>query len=273
MAIIRILLLSVFCVHVLYAQEPRGISYQGVVLYPSVELPGIDSKVTPYSEKDVCFRFSIYDNTKTFEYSETHRTSTDYYGQVNLIIGRGDNPTTANRLDIIKWNGTAKFLKVELDYSASCADWEEVSYDELNYVPFAFYALNSQASNIFTQGIAPIVVNGSGSNVDPVVIEFDGGLKDLNDVDLTTTAPVANNALIFDGTNWIAKSDNRLVNEIIANTGDIQFNTIVTYSDLNSIEVYRNGVNVKFKSVNANTIELQEAVCLNGDLIKIIQYQ
>lgn len=121
MALIKKLLLALFLcsVSVLYAQ--KGISYQGVVLYPSVELPGIDSKVTPYSEKDVCFRFSIYDDTNALEYSETHTTTTDYYGQVNFIIGRGDNPSIAGRLEVLKWDGTAKFLKVELDYSDSCS--------------------------------------------------------------------------------------------------------------------------------------------------------
>ena len=273
MAIKNVLFCLLF-LGVIYAQDPRGISYQGVVLYPAVELPGIDSKTTPYSEKDICFRFSIYNSTNTFEYSETHRTTTDYYGQVNLIIGRGDNPSILGRLDALSWDGTAKFLKVELDYSASCTNWEEISYDELNYVPFAFYALNSQSSQIFAQGKKPIIVNGTGTNTDPVIVEFDGELNDLNDVDFSSAAPVMGQKLIFDGTSWVAKSDDdRLVSEIIANTGDIRFTTLATYTNLNSIEVYRNGISVKFKSVNTNTIELLEAVCLSGDQIKIIQYQ
>ena len=40
----------------------KGISYQGVILYPTIEIPGIDSNVTPYSEKDVCIRFGVYDD-------------------------------------------------------------------------------------------------------------------------------------------------------------------------------------------------------------------
>ena len=30
-----------------------GISYQGFIFYPSVELPGVDSQVTPFSNRDV----------------------------------------------------------------------------------------------------------------------------------------------------------------------------------------------------------------------------
>ena len=128
-----------------------GISYQGIILYPSVELPGVDSQVTPYSNKDVCIRFSIYDEFGNLEYTETHNTTTDYYGQVSLVIGRGDNPSVPGRLVDLNWDGLPKFLKVEIDYTASCTDWTEVSYDEMNYVPFAFYALNTGDDNQLIQ--------------------------------------------------------------------------------------------------------------------------
>ena len=166
MAVSKWFILGLFFCGIIYAQEPRGISYQGVVLYPKVELPGIDSKVTPYSEKDVCFRFSIYDDTNTLEYSETHTTTTDYYGQVNLVIGRGDNPLIPGRLDAIQWDGTTKFLEVELDYSALCTDWEEVSYNELNYVPFAFYALNSGGTGTDNQNLTAATLTGTTLQID-----------------------------------------------------------------------------------------------------------
>ena len=128
-----------------------GISYQGIILYPSVELPGVDSQVTPFSNRDVCIRFSIYDEFGNLEYTETHNTTTDYYGQVSLVIGRGDNPSVPGRLVDLNWDGLPKFLKVEIDYTASCNDWTEVSYDEMNYVPFAFYALNTGDDNQLIQ--------------------------------------------------------------------------------------------------------------------------
>ena len=230
MALIKKLLLGLFLCSVGILSAQKGISYQGVVLYPSVELPGIDSKVTPYSEKDVCFRFSIYDDANVLEYSETHTTTTDYYGQVNLIIGRGDNPSIPGRLEVLKWDGTAKFLKVELDYAASCSSWEEIAYDELNYVPFAFYALNSQASVVSVQGAPPINVTGTVTTTDPVDITFDGGLNDLNDVNLIT-APVANDVLVFNGTDWEAgTTDSDVTNEIQIVDVD-GTNKTITYTD------------------------------------------
>jgi hypothetical protein len=172
----------IFCLVCSFGFAQRGISYQGVILYPTVEIPGVDSTVTPYSEREVCLRFTIYDQNNVLEYSETHTTTTDYYGQVNLVIGRGDNPSLANRLDGLRWDGTAKFLEVDLDYSAVCMDWTNISYSELNYVPFAFYALNSQSSVVSVQGTPPIDVTGTGSTTNPVIVTFDGGLNNLNDV-------------------------------------------------------------------------------------------
>jgi len=190
MALAKKLFFGLLLCGVLHAQNPRGISYQGVVLYPSVELPGIDSRVTPYSERDVCFRFSIYDDTDALEYSETHNTSTDYYGQVNLVIGRGDNPLIPGRLDDLKWDGTAKFLKVELDYAALCTDWEEISYSELNYVPFAFYALSSGGSNSDDQNLTGATLtgttlqidieNGNSTSVDLATLQDGTGTDDQN---------------------------------------------------------------------------------------------
>jgi hypothetical protein len=245
MVIIKKLFFSLFFCAILYAQEPRGISYQGVVLNPLVELPGIDSKVTPYSEENVCFRFSIYDNTNTLEYSETHNTVTDYYGQVNLVIGRGDNPLIPGRLDNIRWDGTTKFLQVEIDYSASCTDWEKISCDELNYVPFAFFALNSGSANAGNQnliaGTKPGEIEISGGNTviiniddvdsDPtneiqtivsadtgnlVTTGTDGGallikadleeVLDLHDAaDVTITTPAENEILAYESGEWVNK--------------------------------------------------------------------
>ncbi len=229
MALINKLLFGLFLcsVSILYAQ--KGISYQGVVLYPSVELPGIDSKVTPYSEKDVCFRFSIYDNINVLEYSETHSTTTDYYGQVNLIIGRGDNPSIAGRLEVLKWDGTVKFLKVELDYSASCSSWEEVAYDELNYVPFAFYALNSSGSGNDNQNLTGATLSGTVLQIDieggsPASVDLvslqDGTGTDNQNLNLTgNTLSISNGSTTVDLSPYLDNSDSQDV--VVDLTSDI----------------------------------------------------
>ena len=250
----------------------KGISYQGVILYPTVEIPGIDSNVTPYSEKDVCIRFGVYDDSNLLEYSETHNTRTDYYGQINLVIGRGDNPSLASRLEGLRWDGTAKFLKVELDYNGTCSGWTDVSYDELNYVPFAFYALESEQSTFVGQGNAPIIVTGSGNITDPLTVSFNGSLNDLSDVDLSIP-PITGQILRYDGTSWIADNStlSQVVSKLLATSGQTQFNTPNTITDINNISVFRNGINVDFISLGGNVIELVGLSCFAGDKIKIVQ--
>ena len=262
-----------------WSQEPKGMAYQGTVIEPVVEIPGVDSTVTPFSEKEVCFRFTIYDDTQTVEYTETHTTTTDYFGQVNLVIGRGDDPSDPLRLESLRWDGTAKYLEVEVDYAASCTNFEVVSPDfpenELHYVPFAFYALGASSNVIDVNATAPIVVSGSGTIADPLLISFNGGLNDLNDVDLTTTPPTANQTLVFDGTQWVPGQN--LSVQLVANynavDGDTDFATPATITDINNIDVYRNGVRVDFVIIDPNTIQLDGISCYLDDQIKIIQLQ
>ena len=197
MAIKQIAYSLIFCLACSFGFAQRGISYQGVILYPTVEIPGVDSSVTPYSERDVCMRFSIYDENNVLEYIETHTTTTDYYGQVNLVIGRGDNPSPASRLDGLRWDGTAKFLKVDLDYDAACINWTDVSYDELHYVPFAFYALNADGVGTDNQNLTGDTLtgtslqidieNGTSATVDLAPLQVGAGTDDQNLTGATLT--------------------------------------------------------------------------------------
>jgi hypothetical protein len=68
-----------------------------------------------------------------------------------------------------------------------------------------------------------------------------------------------------------------LFQEFIANhiavNGQTQFTTPMPITDINKINVYRNGVRLNFSMVNANTIELETGVvCYQNDYIKIVQF-
>ena len=71
----------------------------------------------------------------------------------------------------------------------------------------------------------------------------------------------------------------RYVEEYTAADGDIQFavpQTITNATDLDNIDVYRNGVRIDFTQVNTTTIELDLgalAGCYSGDEIRIVQLQ
>lgn len=58
----------------------------------------------------------------------------------------------------------------------------------------------------------------------------------------------------------------------IAVNGQTQFVTPLPYTDIDKLDVYRNGTRVTFTSVNSTTIALEpEATCYNGDEVRIVQ--
>ncbi len=59
---------------------------------------------------------------------------------------------------------------------------------------------------------------------------------------------------------------------IIANDGQTQFNPPGVITDIDKIDVYRNGARIAFSLIDATTIELEpEAICYQGDEIRIVQ--
>lgn len=59
---------------------------------------------------------------------------------------------------------------------------------------------------------------------------------------------------------------------IIATNGQTQFSPPGTITDIDKIDVYRNGARVAFSLINATTIEIEaEATCFDGDEIRIVQ--
>ena len=101
---------------------------------------------------------------------------------------------------------------------------------------------------------------------------FDGSLNNLSDVDLSIP-PISGQILRYDGTNWIAGNStlSQVVSKLSAASGQTQFNTPNTITDINNISVFRNGISVDFISLGVNVIELVGISCFAGDKIKIIQ--
>lgn len=50
---------------------------------------------------------------------------------------------------------------------------------------------------------AGVGLSGGGSLANDITIDLDASIDDLNDVDTTSTPPVAGDALVFDGTDWV----------------------------------------------------------------------
>lgn len=95
---------------------------------------------------------------------------------------------------------------------------------------------------------------------------------------LETVAPDNYNVVMLDPTTGILyKSPPSLITKQvqllhIASDGQTQFNTPLQISDIDKLEVYRNGVRIGAAFVNPNTIELESGVIpVSGDEIRIVQ--
>ena len=129
---IYLTLLSCFIAIVTIAQTP-GFSYQAVILNPDVQsLPGNDVEQGLLSESDIAIRFTI-ENSVGIEYQETHTTKTDAYGMVHLMVGQGT--ATLGNFTEVAWIGAEKYLKVEIDFTASGASYESLDRQALTYLP------------------------------------------------------------------------------------------------------------------------------------------
>lgn len=139
---IYFLFVFLFC-SAIFAQT-QGITYQAVILNPEGQnIPGYNNQRAPLANKNICIRFNIYSGT-TLEYQETHLTTTDEFGMVNLVIGNGTSVGgTASTFSGIVWSGAPKNLMVEVDVKANCTNFIEISNQPLTAVPYALYALNS----------------------------------------------------------------------------------------------------------------------------------
>ncbi|CAM1333035.1 hypothetical protein [Tenacibaculum aestuariivivum] len=62
------------------------------------------------------------------------------------------------------------------------------------------------------------------------------------------------------------------VTQLIASDGQLTFNGLTLYSN-DKVNVYRNGVRVDFVIINNTTIQIEaDAICYQGDQIKIVQF-
>ncbi|MFM7079857.1 MAG: hypothetical protein ACKOYC_08715, partial [Bacteroidota bacterium] len=125
------LLVGILFSNVAWCQVPQGIPYQAVSRNAAGE---------PLANKPVKVRFSILDSTITGNavYVETHSTTTSALGLFVTNVGMG-TPATGT-FSNINWGQNFKFLKVELDTTASGNNYVNLGTQQMMSVPYAFYA-------------------------------------------------------------------------------------------------------------------------------------
>ena len=111
--------------------------------------------------ENVQFRFNIKKGSISAPplYSETHRIKTDTDGQVNLVIGKGDFPTS--NFSQIDWENGPYFLNIELDRGNG---FIALGTNSFWSVPFAAYAFNSRTTLPSPLG-AVLTKNNSATNL------------------------------------------------------------------------------------------------------------
>ena len=123
------------------------------------------------------------------------------------------------------------------------------------------------------------------------VIELGGTLIKATEITTTTSNTLAitgletaidtdeNDIVVIDSNTGVLKRmevANLLREEeiiVIASEGQTQFTAPYPFTNIKQIDVYRNGVRIKFTAVDSTTIELEaEAVCYQNDEIRIVQF-
>lgn len=133
---ISILVLFVLMIKgIAFAQSP-GINYQALILNSEeVQIPGsnISEGEVLLALEDVSFRFSILNEFFDPYYEEEQTTITDENGMVSLIVGQG--APLFSTFDLIQWNGTLKYLNVEIDIHSQNQGYVFLDIQKILYLP------------------------------------------------------------------------------------------------------------------------------------------
>ena len=135
-----VLLLLVSGMKASMAQAPQGFAYQAAVRNAA----GIVQGNLP-----IRVRFSIIDSVAngTVVYKETHSTSTNALGMMNLNVGLGTQIT--GTLAGVNWGTNAKFLQVEIDNTNTGNNYVVIGIQQLMSVPYSLFSgsTNTKGSN------------------------------------------------------------------------------------------------------------------------------
>jgi hypothetical protein len=142
--------------------QSKGMTYQAVIYAPGGQnVPGVNVTNVPMPNRTICLQFSFIDATSGLEYQEEVKTKTDEFGMVNITIGKGTQTGGyASSFSSIVWSANAdKSLKVALDATGLCNQYEELSVEKLDAVPFANAAIT--AGNV--SGVVALTNGGTGA--------------------------------------------------------------------------------------------------------------
>jgi hypothetical protein len=123
-------LFAFFMAIALWAQAPQAFNYQAVIR---------DADGNLLENQAVGIKISLLQGTSTGQevYAETHATTTNPYGLVDLQIGTGT--ATTGQFDTIAWGAGPYYLQLAVDLTGG-ANYAVMGTTQMLSVPYALYA-------------------------------------------------------------------------------------------------------------------------------------
>tara|TARA_B100001027_G_C16234033_1_gene316142 strand:+ start:251 stop:1171 length:921 start_codon:yes stop_codon:yes gene_type:complete len=183
---------------------------------------------------DVSFAFDILDQSDNVLYSETHTVTTNDYGIVNLIIGKG---TTTDDFSSIDWTLDELSIKVTLDGT-------DLGTSPLLSVPYANYANNgitSDQADAITANTAKINYLDSLTSDIQTQLDAAGGASNVTFNQVRTTGFTDTDNVLEIGDLVIRVNENYL--EWKVNSGEIEGDFYATVTIRGSLSAVWNSMN------------------------------
>lgn len=167
----------------------QGINFQGVAR---------SANGTIIASSNISLRLSIISKNvdATPEYIETKTVATNAQGIFSVVVGDATNAVVTGNFKNITWKDGIKFLKVEMDPAAG-SNYINMGTTQLQFVPFSFYSLGVDATNI--TGILSVSNGGTGVTSLPLNnVLLGNGTSPL----LKVAPGTSGNVLTSDGSTW-----------------------------------------------------------------------
>jgi hypothetical protein len=138
-------------------QVPQGLNYQAVLRD--------DPSNNPIVSQGVQIRFTIQTGASVIEYQETHSTTTDEFGAISLVVGKG-TPVGAYVFTAIDWS-VPLYLKTEFEYPTSgTPDYDKLmGTTQLMAVPY------SMTTDNIIQPIDELTIQAAHTLLDDPLLE------------------------------------------------------------------------------------------------------
>ncbi|MFN8283257.1 MAG: hypothetical protein U0U67_08595 [Chitinophagales bacterium] len=167
----------------IFAIVPEAIKYQAVAR---------DNSGNVLSNKNIGIRLSILKGniSGTAVYVETHNTTTNGLGLINLEIGKGT--AVSGTMSAINWGNDSYFIKIEMDETGG-SNYTLVGTSQLVSVPYALYAKEAENGTQWSDNDTNIYYNtgnvGIGTNQPRKKLEIYSNERRGSQVQITGEVP------------------------------------------------------------------------------------